>query len=415
MYHWRFADMTLTQRLSSAGAVLIQGVKGSGKTETALQQAASMVQMDISTTVKYQMEVDPNLVLNGDVPRLIDEWQVYPEIWNHVRHEVDARKGKGQFILTGSSTALDSPRLHSGAGRISPMSMRPMSSHERGWSTGVLSLYGLLHGEQPTCDEVSFNLDTLVERLIIGGWPGLLSSDVHDGVRHGRDYISIIAEVDLQSASQRRHDPLKVMRLLQSYARNISTEASMATLSMDTAGSDHSVTDETVAVYLDTLRRLFIIEDLPAWNVHIRSSQFLRKGVKRHFVDPSLAIGALGLSVDALKKDLQYTGFLFESMVIRDLRIYAEQHDGKVYHYRDSQALEVDAIIEFADGTWAAFEIKMGFRAQDEGALNLLKLADRIDYTKREKPALLAVITANGFAYRREDGVAVIPIGVLTA
>lgn len=405
----------LAQRLSSAGAVLIQGVKGSGKTETALQQATSIVQMDIDTTVKYQMEVDPNLVLNGAAPRLIDEWQVYPEIWNHVRHEVDTRKGTGQFILTGSSTALDTPHLHSGAGRISPMIMRPMSSHERGWSAGLLSLYGLLHGERPACDEVSFNLDSLVEQLVIGGWPGLLSSDVHGGLRHGRDYISAITEVDLQRASKRRHDPLKVMRLLRSYARNISTAASLATLSKDPEGSRYSVTDETVAVYLDALRRLFIIEDLPAWNVHIRSSQLLRKGVKRHFVDPSLAIGALGLSIDTLKKDLRYTGVLFESMVIRDLRVYAEQHDGKVYHYRDSQGLAVDAIIEYADGTWAAFEIKMGFRAQDEGAQNLLKLADRIDYTKREKPALLAVITANGFAYRREDGVAVIPIGVLTA
>ncbi len=415
MYYWRFTDKILEERLKTAPALLIQGPKGCGKTETAMQHASSIARMDTDTTIQYQMTLDPNLTLAGETPRLIDEWQTYPEIWNYVRHEVDRRKEKGQFILTGSSTAEDATVRHSGAGRFSIVTMRTMSSFERGWSDGSISLYNALQGNEIKTDEVDFSLETLIEQLIIGGWPILLRDGIAQGIQYSRDYIDIIAGVEIKESSEQRQQPQKILRLLRSYARNISREASLKTLALDTAGTDYSSTSETISIYLESLKRQFVIEDLPAWNTHIRSSHTLRKSPKRHFTDPSLAVGALQLSKEALIADLQYTGLLFESMVIRDLRVYAQLYAGRVYHYRDSDGLEVDAIVEFPDGSWAAFEVKMGFGAQEDGARNLLKLADRIDYTKRKKPSLLAVITANGFAYQRKDGIAVIPISVLTA
>jgi predicted AAA+ superfamily ATPase len=231
-----------------------------------------------------------------------------------------------------------------------------------------------------------------------------------------QDYIALIAEVDISRVGGKKRDPRKVMRLLQSLARNISTEASVTSLAKDSyGGSDTKVNDETIAEYLEVLERLMIVEQLPAWSPHIRSADTLRKAAKHHFVDPSLAIGALDLSKEKLLADLNYFGFLFESLVVRDLRIYAEVNDGKVFHYRDSRNLEVDAIVEYPDNTWAAFEVKMGFNAQDEAAANLLTFADKIDREKMGVPVALTVITANGFACRRKDGVNVVPLPVLTA
>jgi hypothetical protein len=371
--------------------------------------------MDIDETIRVRMEVDPSLVLEGEVPRLIDEWQEYPLIWNHVRHEVDTRKKKGQFILTGSSSVRDQARLHSGAGRFSILNMRPMSLYERGWSTGEVSLEGLVTGAIPKSEEVAFSLKNLAEKIVMGGWPGLLGANAEEGLRYIRDYISLIAEVDINKASGSNREPQKVKRLIQSFARNISTEASLATLVKDTNGTDGFVSTETATTYIEALERLMVAEQLPAWNTNIRSSDTLRKSPKRHFVDPSLAVGALGLSVETLIDDLEYFGLLFESMVIRDLRIYAELHDAKVFHYRDSTNFEVDAVLEYPDGRWAAFEIKLGFGAQDNAASNLLKFSKKVNQEQMGSPAALTVITANGFAFRRNDGVNVVPIGTLTA
>jgi hypothetical protein len=415
MYLTRFADSMLQERLNSAGAVLIRGPKGCGKTETAMQKAKSIARMDIDESVRIRMEIDPKLVLQGDVPRLIDEWQEYPIIWNHVRHEVDTRKQKGQFILTGSSSVRDQARLHSGAGRFSVLTMRPMSLFERGWSTGEVSLESLVTGVIPKSDEVPFSLHDLAGKIALGGWPGLIGTNTEDGLRAVRDYISLIAEVDINKVSGSNREPQKVRRLLQSFARNISTEAALVTLVKDTNGTDGFVSTETANTYIDALERLMVVEHLPAWNTHIRSSDTLRKSPKRHFTDPSLAIGALGLSIDKLLADLEYFELLFESMVIRDLRIYAEVHEAMVFHYRDSTNFEVDAILEYPDGRWAAFEIKLGFGAQDAAAANLLKLAQKVDQKRMGTPVALTVITANGFAFRRKDGVNVVPIGVLTA
>jgi len=414
-YLGRFADITLQKRLRDAGAVLIQGAKGCGKTETASQAAKSVTRLDVADEARVRMELDPRSVLDGPVPRLLDEWQEYPQIWNYVRREVDNRKKKGQFILTGSANPEERARLHSGAGRFSVIKMRPMSLHERGWSTGEVALSALVKGRIPKSAPVDFSLDAFVEKLTLGGWPGLLGAGGREALRFMQDYIMLLAEIDISRVADKKRDPRKVTRLLQSLARNVSTEASVTTLAKDTAGSGARISDETIAEYLDALERLMALEQLPAWTTHIRSSDTLRKSPKHHFVDPSLAIGALGLSPDKLLADLNYVGFLFESLVIRDLRIYAEVNDGRVFHYRDSRNMEIDAVIEYPDNTWAAFEVKMGFSAQDEAAANLAKFADKIDQEKVGAPAALTVITANGFGCRRKDGINIVPLSVLTA
>jgi predicted AAA+ superfamily ATPase len=414
-YLKRFADTILNDRLKSAGAILIEGAKACGKSETAKQLGQSFVQMDIDPQVKIRMEIDPKSILTGDVPRILDEWQTYPNIWDVVRHEVDERKKKGQFILTGSATPDDNARLHSGAGRFSVYRMRTMSSYERGFATGEVSLSNLMQGAAPLSETVKFELGELAEKIMLGGWPGLIDRSAKEALRFAADYVELIAEGDISKVSDRRRDPNKVKRLMKSLARNISTEATVGVLSRDVDGKETNLDDETVSDYIRALERLMTIEKLPAWNTHIRSSDYLRKAPKWQFVDPSLAIGSLGLSVDKLLADLNYFGLLFESMVIRDMRIYADANEGSVFHYRDARGVEVDCIVEYSDGTWGAFEVKMGIGAVDEAARNLLAFAEKIDTTKMNPPACLTVITGNGFAYRRPDGVNVVPIGTLTA
>ena len=294
------------------------------------------------------------------------------------------------------------------------MLFRSMSFYERGWSTGEVSLAALLNGVVPNSESVHFELSDTAEKLTLGGWPGLIGTSAAGGLRFVSDYISLIAEIDLSKVSEKKRDPYKVKRMLQSIARNMSTEASISALARDTGGSDGCLDDETAADYLHALERLMTLENLPAWNTHIRSSDMLRKAPKRHFVDPSLAIGALGLSIDKLTADLKYFGLLFESLVIRDLKIYAGDSDGSVFHYRDSKGLEIDAIVEYADGNWGAFEIKLGIGAADAAAENLLKFAGKIDTDKVKAPSALTIITGNGFAHRRPDGVNVVPLSVLT-
>jgi predicted AAA+ superfamily ATPase len=413
-YKKRFVDKTLSERLMSSGAVLIEGTKGCGKTETATKAARSAVRFDADEQVRIRMEIDPKSVLDGDAPRLLDEWQEYPQIWNYVRREVDERKKKGQFILTGSATPDEKARRHSGAGRFSVIRMRPMSLFEKGWSTGEVSLAALMRGLPPASEPVPFDLGELAEKMTLGGWPGLIGENAGTGLRFVSDYMTLIAEVDLSRVSEKRRDPYKVTRLLRSLARNISTEAAVTSLAKDTGGNDGDMDDETVAEYLSALERLMAVENLPAWNTHIRSSDMLRKSPKRHFADPSMAVGALGLSVDKLLSDLNYFGLLFESLAIRDLRIYADAGGGRVFHYRDSRGLEIDAVVEYADGTWGAFEIKLGIGAVDAAANTLLTLAAKVDTSKTKAPTTLTVITGNGFAYRRPDGVNVVPLSVLS-
>jgi len=386
-YYKRFADRVLAERLLSSGAVLIEGAKGCGKTETASQMAAEVVHFDTDEQVRIKMSIDPAGVLKGSVPLLLDEWQEHPQIWNYVRREVDERKKKGQFILTGSATPDDEARRHSGVGRFSIMKMRPMSLFEKGWSTGEVSLNSIMRGGTPASESVKFDLGDMAEKIILGGWPGVLDASVAEGLRFSSDYITLIAELDISNVSKKRRDPYKVLRLLQSLARYISTEVTLVALAKDTGGSDNELDDETISDYLSALERLMATDNLPAWNTHLRSSDMLRKSPKRHFTDPSMAVGALGLTVDKLLADLNYYGLLFESLAIRDLRIYADANNGKLFHYRDSRGLEIDAIAEYTDGTWGAFEVKLGIGSVDEAANNLMQFAAKIDTSKTQAPA----------------------------
>lgn len=414
-YQTRFSDVELRRRLAAAGAVLVAGPKACGKTETALQFARSVARLDIDPQARLAMTIEPKRVLRGDSPRLLDEWQEFPELWNLVRHEVDAKKRDGLYILTGSANPDETTRRHSGAGRFSIMRMRPMSLFENGWSSGEVSLAKLFAGASVTSAEIPPDLDALAEKILFGGWPGLLGKGLSRALDFSRDYTALTSEVDISRASEKRRDPDKVFRLMQSLARNISTEASVATLAADVRGGTGGFKEETAADYLDALNRLMFVEDLPAWNAHIRSCATLRQMPKRHFADPSLACGILRLDKPKLLGDLEYFGLLFESLVIRDLRIYAQTAGGRVRHYRDSARTEVNAIVEKEDGAYVAVEIKLGAGAADSAAGNLLKFAAKIDTAKTPPPRALVVITGNGFAHRRPDGVYVIPITTLTA
>lgn len=412
--YWnRILDGLLERRLASQGAVLIEGPRACGKTSTARQQAASEVLLDVDENARRAASVDPTLVLEGDVPRLIDEWQLEPTLWNHIRREVDDRGQPGQFILTGSAVPDDDVTRHTGAGRITRLWMRPMTLFETDHSTGAVSLAEILDGTTEEAPDPGLSVPDLVELVAVGGWPGHLGRDVESALQAVRDYLEEVARTDIRRVDDVRRDPARVRRLLRSLARNVGTRAATATLATDARGGDGSLDDDTARDYLDALERLGIVEDQPAWAPHLRSRSRLRKSPKRHFVDPSLAVAALRATPDRLLEDLELFGFLFESLVIRDLRVYAQAADAEVYQYRDNTGLEVDAVVEAADGRWAAFEIKLGSRRIEEAAENLARFADRVDTSRSGEPSALGVIAGTGYAYRREDGVAVIPIGTL--
>ncbi|MDO8502403.1 MAG: DUF4143 domain-containing protein [Gemmatimonadaceae bacterium] len=410
-YQARVVDSELARRLASTGAVVIEGPKACGKTATARQVAASEVLLDIDENARLAIAVDPKLVLAGAVPRLIDEWQIEPRIWNHIRRAVDDRGKPGQFILTGSAVPADDVTRHTGAARLTRLRMRPMSLFETGHSTGSVSLRKLLGAANVRSPDPGLSITEIAERVAVGGWPGHGHRAVSHSLQAVRDYLDEIRRVDVGRVDQTRRDPDKVGRLISSLARNVATCVTATTLAADAGGSDGALKDDTVREYLAALERLMIVEDQPAWAPHLRSRSILRNAPKRHFVDPSLAVAALRATPARLLKDLNLFGFLFESMVIRDLRVYAQAADAAVYHYRDNTGLEVDAIVQAADGRWAAFEVKLGHGQIDEAAANLLKFSARIDARKSGKPSTLAVVVASGYGYVRDDGVAVIPIG----
>jgi hypothetical protein len=414
-YRKRIVESELARKLASTGAVVIEGPKACGKTVTARQAAASEVLLDVDAAARQAISIDPMLVLGGKTPRLIDEWQVEPAIWNHIRRAVDERAKPGQFILTGSSVPADEITRHGGAGRLTRLRMRPMTLTETGHSTGMVSLNDLLHGKVPRSPDPGLRIADIAERIARGGWPGLLNRSLGDCLQAVQDYLGEICRADVGRVGQRRHDPEKVGRLLRSLARNQATYASVTTLAADTGGGEGPIKEDTAQEYLDALGRLMIIEDLPPWAPHLRSKSRVRSAPKRLFVDPSLAVAALRATPERLLKDLNLLGFLYESLVIRDLRVYAQAADAQVLQYRDNTGLEVDAVVETADGDWAAFEIKLGFGMADEGAASLLKFSQRVNAAKSGKPRALAVIVGSGYGYVRPDGVAVIPIGALGA
>ena len=395
------------------GAVVIEGPKACGKTETARQHARSEVLLDVDKSARQAIQIDPRLVLAGDVPRLVDEWQLEPSIWNHIRRAVDNRRAPGQFILTGSAVPPDDITRHTGAGRLSRLRMRPMTLYETGHATGEVSVRALLDGVPPSSSDPGLTVSDLTECIAVGGWPGNLGLTVAQSVRSVRDYLDEVRRVDIGRVDGSRRDPERVGRLLGSLARNVATYAAITTLAADTAGASGQLRRHTVAGYVATLERLMVVEDQPAWAPHLRSKSTLRSAPKRHFVDPSLAVAALRADPDRLLKDINLLGFLFESLVVRDLRVYAQAADASILQYRDNTGLEVDAVVQAVDGRWTAFEVKLGTAQIDEAASSLLRFAERVDAEKSGAPATLAVITGTGYGYVREDGVAVIPVGAL--
>jgi len=416
VYRSRVLDAELESRLRSAGAVLVEGPKACGKTETARRHAASEVLLDVDANARAALDVDPMIVLDGPTPRLVDEWQLAPDvIWNQVRRLVDERTSPGQFILTGSAAPDDNPRRHSGAGRFATLRMRPMSLFELGRSTGEISIRALLTGApEVRSGETGLDVTAMSELVSVGGWPANLGLTTDDALQANRDYLTQIEQVDISLVHDSRRDPRRIGRLIRSLARNVATEVSVSLLAADAAEpGDAALARTTVYDYLSVLERLMLVEDQPAWSVHLRSAATLRKRAKRHFVDPSLAVAALAASPARLLDDLNAFGFLFESLVVRDLRVLTAPLGGNVSHYRDSNGVEVDAIVTLPGGEWAAFEVKLGVGQIDAAADSLHHFMQQIDTTKCGEPALLGVITVAGFGYTRSDGISVIPVGAL--
>lgn len=413
-YQSRVVDGELISKLESAGAVLIEGPKACGKTETARQVAASEVRLDIDSAARDAIQVAPNIVLDGAVPRLIDEWQVEPAIWNHVRHAVDDRKERGQFILTGSASPTDDDTRHSGGMRFGRLRMRPMSLCEAGVSTGRISLEQLLDGDFNDSADPGVTVPDLAEEIARGGWPATRDLDERAAREATRDYLDQIRRTDINSVDGKRRDPEKLGQLLRSLARNVATHVAVSTLAADVGGDGDGIKAQTAAEYLDALVRLFVVENQPAWAPHLRSRHQLRKADKRHFVDPSLAVAALRTSSEALLRDLHLLGLLFESLVVRDLRVYSQPLEGEVKQFRNNVGQEVDAIVTTPAGAWAAFEIKLGGSGLiDEAAESLKRFLEQIDTTKCGKPAAVGVVVGTGYGYVRPDGIQVIPIGAL--
>lgn len=413
-YKERITDTELKRKLESSGAVLIRGAKACGKTESAKQLANSILEVDRDEQVSALMNIDPKRLLHGATPRLIDEWQEEPKLWDYIRHEIDERKKTNQFILTGSSNPVESIQMHSGAGRFTIVDMRTMSWQEMGFSSGKISLKRLFEGDKIEVYDERTDIEFIVEKLIIGGFPTLLNKNITQATDVNRAYVELLAEVDMSRASDTKRDPVKVRSLLRSLARNTATLVDISTLEKDIRQTENNdISRPTIYDYLDALNRLMIIEEQPAWNTHIRSSASLRKSPKRHLTDISLAVAALGMDKKKLLNDLNFTGFLFESLVTHELRVYGQANDAKVYHYRDSSGLEVDSIVQKYNGDWCAFEIKLGTGQIEEAAVSLKKLVSVLDTKKTSPPQSLNIITGTGISYTRQDGINVISLASL--
>jgi hypothetical protein len=411
LYRSRVIDRLIEGRLASSGAVLIEGPKACGKTFTAEQHSNSAVFLDLDPDAMQAIATDPSLALHGAPPQLIDEWQLAATtVWNYVRNEVNRRGDRGQFILTGSAVPSDDALRHTGAGRIARLRMRPMSLFESDDSSGHMSLAALMSGERPSSKVNAFTVSDLAGVIVRGGWPLSLSLSPVQSSRAMKDYLRNIVDVDLSSLDGVQRDPRLATRLLRALARNTAQDHKVARLVKEAHGSEGEIPARTTAMdYLGAFERLLILELQPAWSTHLRSRAQLRNAARTHFVDPSLAASALGAGADSLLRDLNTLGFLFESLAVRDTRIYAEPIDGEVFHYRDSNGAEVDIIVQTAT-SWGAFEVKLGSRDLDLAASNLLRFAQTVDTERVGLPAVLAVITVAEYAYTRKDGVVVIPI-----
>ena len=412
-YVKRIADGLVASALGAVGAVVIEGPKACGKTETARQHALSEVLLDVEPEAQRAVGIDARLILPGPVPRLIDEWQREPRIWDAVRREVDSRRSPGQFILTGSATPKDSAARHSGAGRMSVVRMRPMTLFEQGFSPGTASVADLLAGRDPPAGTSTLDLIAYAERIVVGGWPALIGRSASDAMAVTMGYIDNIVEYDIDVVSGARRDPRLVRRFLQAYAQLSAHPSRLSTIVERARGiaEDEAPSRWTAEPYLDALKRLMVVDDVEAWNPDLRSRTRLMTTPKRHLVDPSLAAALMECDPARLLGDLNSLGYLFESLAVRDIRVYASAVSASVYHYRERAGeLEVDLIIEGRNGSWIGVEVKMGSALIDEAATALLRLAST---RVIRPPVALVVLTATEYAYRRDDGVHVVPLGLL--
>jgi len=423
-YRKRIADEVLQDHLEASGLVLIEGTKWCGKTTTAEQHCSSVIYLNDPSQSEIYLrlaQTAPKILLEGDTPRLVDEWQDATELWDAARFEIDHRdKSTGQFIFTGSTVIKKEKRdkmKHSGAGRVSWMQMRPMSLFESGESTGTVSLGHLFAGDiQNAYKTNELDLRQIAYLICRGGWPASLGMSRKASLKQAYNYIDAVVNTDISTVDDVKRDAVFARRLLRSYARAQASQATISTIHSDLASNDDdTLTEETVSSYLSALRKLFVIEDSPAWNPNLRSKTAIRTSDTRFFVDPSIAAASLGIGPDDLISDLNTMGLLFETMCIRDLRVYADALNGDLYHYRDKNGLECDAVIHLKNGSYGLIEIKIGGSTLiSEGIEALNKLSGKIDIDRMKKPSFKMVLTGTGsFAYKDESGVLVVPVGAL--
>ncbi len=420
-YRERIADQLLRDKLEAMGAVLIEGPKACGKTTTAAQQAKSVLYMDDplkQDQYRQLAQTDIRFLLEGETPRLIDEWQETPQFWDAIRFEVDQRNEDGQFMLTGSAVPADTKAIHhTGTGRYAWLTMRPMSLWESGESTGEISLSDLFSAPEKIGAVNKLTLPMLAFAVCRGGWPRALSKKTEKAaLSQAIEYYKAITNTDISRVDQIKRDAERTKRIMRSYARHQGAQTSIATILADIANHETAdVSDETVDAYLTALRKIFVIEDMPAWNPNLRSKTAVRTSDTRYYVDPSIGAAALGLGPNDLMNDLNTFGLFFETLCVRDLRVYADALDGSVYHYRDKNGLECDAVIHLRNGSYGLIEIKLGGETWiEEAAKTLNALSNIIDTDRMKAPAFRMVLTGSGeYAYRRTDGIYVVPVGCL--
>ncbi|MBR6079133.1 MAG: ATP-binding protein [Treponema sp.] len=419
-YRNRIVDAILHDKLEAKGAVLIEGPKWCGKTTTAAQQARSILHMDNPAEKDQNLSLarlNPQRLLKGETPRLIDEWQIAPALWDTIRYEVDQRSEMGQFILTGSAVPPDTKEItHSGTGRFSWLLMRPMSLFESGDSSGEVSLGELFKGNLDVDGENQNDIEKLAFLICRGGWPGAIDLNEKPALRQAFDYYEGVVRSDINRSDGNAKNEERVRRIMRSFARNQGSQTTATVIAKDILANDaSSVNEDTVRTYIEALKKIFVVEDMAAWNPNLRSKSAIRTSDTRYYVDPSIAVASLGVGPEDLLNDLNTCGLFFETLCVRDLRVFAESLDGSVYHYRDNTGLECDAVVHLRNGKYGLIEIKLGGDSLiEEGAENLKRLSSKIDVSKMKSPSFLMVLTGVGhYAYKREDGVLVVPIGCL--
>ena len=415
-YIYRIGDRLLEEQMQSSGAVLIEGAKWCGKTSTGKHLAKSILYMQNPDEFQANMRIaesKPSLLLRGENPRLIDEWQMAPVLWDAVRFEVDKRGGKfGQFILTGSAVPKDNETMHTGTGRISRILLRPMTLFESKESNGDVSLKSLFDGNTEIESFSTLTIEDIAHVICRGGWPAAVVQKARN-YKVAENYVEAVINMDVHRVDGVEKNPQRVRMLMKSLSRNISTLATLKTIQEDVQANDIAISENTLNSYLNALRRIFVVEDIPAWQPSLRSKTAIRTSAKRQFVDPSIATAVLKAKPDGLLKDFELFGFLFESLCTRDIRVYSQANDGEVLHYRDKNGLESDLIIRLNDGRWAAIEVKMGNKQVEQASKNLIKLKSKVDTDKIGEPSFLMVITAGQYAYKDKNGVLICPIGCL--